>query len=257
MSTERWDPFRDMMTLRDAMDRLVQQSFVRPGQLLGSVRPEAVPLDVVDRGGEFEVRAALPGVKPEDVDVTVQGDRLTIRGESKAAEERTGDNWIIREQRQGTWERSITLPGLVSADKAEARLENGMLTLRLPKAQEALPRRIAVGAMGGAGGPTASGALGSSGVTGGGSATTGGVTGAAAGAASSGSVPVSGAPSSQPGAGSQASGGSLEGQVEGGAYGHPGPGSADATAGRDRVTEQSQESFPASDPPSWGGSTAG
>jgi HSP20 family protein len=190
MSSERWDPFREMLTLRDAMDRLLQQSFVRPNPLVGTGRAEAVPLDVVDRGDAFEVKASLPGVKPEDVDVTVQGDRLTIRGESRAAEERTGDTWLVREHRYGRAERSITLPGIVSSDKAEARMENGVLTLRLPKAQEALPRRISIGG-GGAG------------------------------------------------------------QSAGGAALSEHPGGADATAGGDAVTEQSQESFPASDPPSW------
>jgi HSP20 family protein len=192
MSSERWDPFREMMTLRDAMDRLLQQSFVRPNPFSGGTRSEAVPLDVVDRGDSFEVKASLPGVKPEDVDITVQGDRLTIRGESRGEEERTGETWVIREQHHGTTERSITLPGIVSSDKAEARMENGILTLRLPKAQEALPRRINVGVGGGATPATGSGP----------------------------------APAER-------------------------PSGADATAGGDPVTEQSQESFPASDPPSW------
>jgi HSP20 family protein len=212
MGMDRWDPFREMMTLRDAMDRLVQQSFVRPSQLLATARGESIALDVLDRGEAYEVRAALPGVRPDDVDVTIQGDQLTVRGETRAREERSGDNWLVREQRVGTLERSITLPGIVNSESAEARLENGILVLRLPKAQETRPRRITVGSS--AGSPSAASS----------SASTG---------------------ASEP----------IAEQAEVGAYGtldgHPG--GVQPSTGRDTVTEQSQESFPASDPPSWSG----
>src|SRR5919202_4200174 len=144
MVLERWDPFREMMTLRDTVDRLLQQGVMRPGQLLSSMRPDAIPLDVVERDDAFVVKAALPGVKPEDVEVVVQGERLTIRAQLQAEEERHGENWLLREQRYGNLQRSVTLPSAVSSEQAEARIENGVLSLRLPKAQEARPHRIAV-----------------------------------------------------------------------------------------------------------------
>src|SRR5919197_2972397 len=144
MGLERWDPFREMLTLRDAMDRLIQQGVMRPGQLLSSMRPDTIPLDVVERDDAFVVKAAIPGVRPEDVEVIVQGERLTIRADCKAEEERHGDNWLMREQRSGSLQRSITLPSAVNSDQAEARIENGVLTLRLPKAQEVRPHRISV-----------------------------------------------------------------------------------------------------------------
>ncbi len=203
MSLERWDPFREMVSLRDAMDRLLNQSVVRPGQVLSGMRPDAIPLDVVDRGEFFEVRASVPGVKPEDIEVTVQGDSVTLRGETKSDEERTGDNWLMREHRYGTWQRSVTLPGGVSSDSAEAQMDNGILLLKLPKAQEARPRKISVG--------------------------TGGASRTSAGASSGASTPAAAGASTATG----------------------GQGGADHTAGGDEVTEQSQESFPASDPPSW------
>jgi HSP20 family protein len=186
MSMERWDPFRDMMTIREAMDRWLQHSLSGTGQLLSNLRPDAIPIDLIEHDDAFEVRAAVPGVKPEDVEVTVQGERLTIRAESRADQERRGANWLMREHRSGLLQRSITLPSPVSSDQAEARIDQGVLTLRLPKVQGAQARRIAVG-------------------------------GSAAGSAA--------APATH--------------------------GSRDQTAQGDKVTEESQESFPASDPPSW------
>src|SRR5690242_16717440 len=121
MAMDRWDPFREVMTLREAMDRWLQQSISGTGQLLSNIRPESVPIDVIERDDSFEVRAAVPGVKPEDVEVIVQGERLTVRAEARAEEERRGDNWLIREHRSGTLQRSITLPSPVSSDNAEAR----------------------------------------------------------------------------------------------------------------------------------------
>jgi len=200
MSTDRWDPFRDMMTFREAMDRWLQQSISGTGQLLSNMRPESMPVDVVERDDAFEVRASVPGVKPEDVEVTVQGERVTLRAESRAEAEQTGDNWLMREHRYGTMQRSITLPSPVSSENAEARIENGVLALRLPKVQGATPRRIAV---------------------------------AASGVPSVSPTPIAGA---MPGSGTAAN-------IE--------HGSRDHTAEGDKVTEESQESFPASDPPSW------
>ena len=107
-----------------------------------------MPVDVVERDDSFEVRAAVPGVKPEDVEVTVQGERVTVRAEARPEPERTGDNWLMREQRYGTIQRSITLPSPVSSEHAEARIEFGVLALRLPKVQGATPRRIVVAASG-------------------------------------------------------------------------------------------------------------
>src|SRR5918911_2421495 len=145
MGLDRWDPFREMMTLREAMDRFLQQGgLTRPGQLLSAMRPDAIPLDVVERDDAFLVKAAIPGVKPEDVEVVVQGERLTIRAQSRSDDERHGDNWLMKEHRTGSLQRTVTLPASVSSENAEARIENGVLSLRLPKAQEARPRRIAV-----------------------------------------------------------------------------------------------------------------
>ena len=201
MALDRWDPFREMMSFREAMDRWLQQGISGTGQLLSSMRPDSIPMDVIEHDDSFEIRASVPGVKPEDVEVVVQGERVSVRAEVRGDEERRGDNWLMREHRFGTMQRSITLPAPVSSDNAEARIEHGVLTLRLPKVQGAQARRIAV-------------------------ATSQGSSAQTIGTQSS---PQTGAKS-------------------GGESGH---GGRDQTAEGDRVTEESQESFPASDPPSW------
>jgi len=81
MSIDRWDPFREAISLRDAMNSLLQDSFVRPGGVPAQNSVSALPLDVGETENDFVIKAALPGVKPEDVQVTVHGDTLTIRGE--------------------------------------------------------------------------------------------------------------------------------------------------------------------------------
>ena len=145
MAIDHWDPFRDAVSLRDAMNALFQDSFVRPGQAAGQGALAALPLDVCETEHEFVVKAALPGIKPDDVQITVHGDTLTIRGESKAEEEKKGEHWHLRERRYGTFQRSLTLATPVNSDKAHADFDLGVLTLTLPKAESAKPRQIKVG----------------------------------------------------------------------------------------------------------------
>src|SRR5207237_1538003 len=94
-------------------------------------------------------RDALPGVRPDDVEVTVQGERVTIRAEVRGlAGDPNAEGWLMREHRSGVLQRSITLPSPVSSENAEARIENGVLSLRLPKTQGVEARRITVAASG-------------------------------------------------------------------------------------------------------------
>lgn len=140
MAIERWDPFRDMVSLRDAVNSLLAESFVRPG----AAAPASPAVDVSENENEYVVKASLPGVKPDDVQITVHGDSLTIRGESKAEEEKKGETYHLRERRCGAFQRSFSFPSPVDADKAQARFEHGVLTLTLPKAESARPKQIKV-----------------------------------------------------------------------------------------------------------------
>ena len=118
MSIERWDPFREMISLRDAMNSLLPESFVRPGGLPANGGAATLPLDVGETEDEFVVKASLPGIKPDDVQITVHGDTLTIRGESKAEEEKKGEHWHIRERRFGSFQRSLVPGTPIQLDKA-------------------------------------------------------------------------------------------------------------------------------------------
>jgi len=145
MALERWDPFREAISLRDAMNSLLQESFVRPGSMQGQSGHGTLPLDITETENEFVVKASLPGVKPEDVEITVHGDTLTIRGESKGEEEKKGEHWHLRERRYGSFQRSVALATPVNSDQAQAHYEHGVLTLTLPKSEAAKPRQIKVG----------------------------------------------------------------------------------------------------------------
>jgi len=145
MAIERWEPFREMVSLRDAMNSLFQESFIRPGSMMADGGSVTLPLDVSETEEEFVIKASLPGVKPEDVQITTHGDMVMIRGECKAEEETKDQRWHIRERRYGSFQRSASLGAPINADKAEASYDNGVLTLRLPKSEEAKPRQIKIG----------------------------------------------------------------------------------------------------------------
>lgn len=141
----RFDPFSEMLTLRQAMDRLFEDSFVSP-LTLRTFNGEAPgpALDVHETGDEIVVSAALPGLKPEDVDITITGQTLSIRGEFKADEKVERDQYLYRERRHGTFHRQLQLPVRVQGDAATATFEDGVLTLTIPKAEEVKPRQIQV-----------------------------------------------------------------------------------------------------------------
>lgn len=148
MTTERWDPLREMVSLRDAFNTLLQESFVRPGSLnpeSGTGGARVLPLDISETADAFVVRASLPGVAPEEVQVTIHGDTLTIQGESKEERREDDETWHLRERRHGTFRRTVTLSVPVDADRASAEHDHGVLRLTLPKAESARPRQIKVG----------------------------------------------------------------------------------------------------------------
>jgi HSP20 family protein len=142
MSISRWEPFKEFMSLRQAMDRLFEDSFVRPTRLWEGASGAYLPLDVYTTKDAVVIRASVPGVNPDDVEITVEGNTVTLRGETKAPME--DGSYLLQEQRYGPFARSIDLGIPVQADKAEAAFRDGVLTLTIPKAEEIKPKIIRV-----------------------------------------------------------------------------------------------------------------
>ena len=138
----RWEPEREMMTLREAMDRLFDDAFTRPLGLTESRR--GLALDMYQTDDDVVVKASLPGLKADDVQINITGDVLSIKGEMKEKSETKEKNYHIREQRWGSFERSVMLPTSVVSDKAKAEFEDGILTITLPKAEEVKPKIVTV-----------------------------------------------------------------------------------------------------------------
>jgi HSP20 family protein len=145
MSITRWDPWGDMISLRDAMDRLMSESFVRARGGEGAAGA-SLAVDIREEGDQFVVMAPVPGVRPDDVEITALGDTLRIRCERRESREEGGEDkrWILREQRFGSFERTVRLPTAVKADQANAEFADGILTIILPKAEHARERKIPV-----------------------------------------------------------------------------------------------------------------
>ena len=138
----RWEPAREMMSLRDAMDRLFDDAFTRPLSIRDNWSVPAV--DMYQTDDEIVVKAALPGIKADEVQINITGEVLTLKGDVQQNQEMEEKAWHLREQRFGSFERSIALPTDVVADKAKAEFENGILTITLPKADEVKPKTITV-----------------------------------------------------------------------------------------------------------------
>jgi HSP20 family protein len=126
------------------MDRLFEESVVGPRAWLGPAGASELALDMYETSNDLVITAAIPGVSAEDVDVTVIGDVLTVKGETKAEMRSEKANFHRQERRYGSFIRVVALPVPVQVDKAEARFKDGVLTLTLPKAETAKPRAIRI-----------------------------------------------------------------------------------------------------------------
>jgi HSP20 family protein len=140
----RPSPFGELLSLRQAMDRLFEDSYVRPRGWNGEQSEQTLPLDIRMSQDELVLTAALPGVKPEDVDISITGDTLSISGRTQEEDRREDEGYLYQEIRRGTFTRTVTLPAGLKGESATARFENGLLTLTIPKAEEAKPRQIKI-----------------------------------------------------------------------------------------------------------------
>jgi HSP20 family protein len=177
----RYDPFREALSLRRAMDQLFEQSVVPPGLMPGG--PSLIaPMDVLETPNGYEVDVALPGVRPEDIELTVDQNSLTIRGRYSHQDERQnqsqsqqqggqaqqqgqqqgggqqaqqpqrgrmerqgqGHNYLLREIVSGSFERTITFPRPIDTNKIQTKFQNGILTIMVPVSEESRPKRIGI-----------------------------------------------------------------------------------------------------------------
>lgn len=137
---------REFMSLRQLMDQLIENSFVSPNGLPARANFDTPAMDVTESADGFTVKASLPGWKPEDVNVTFENGSLTLSGEWKD-EKKTDDESTrthVREIRQASFVRTFQFPVDVEADKAQAQFENGVLMLKLPKADVVKPKQIKI-----------------------------------------------------------------------------------------------------------------
>jgi HSP20 family protein len=139
----RWDPFREAVTMRAAMDRLFEDTWVPSrGRPQERDRLYRLPLDAYVTPEEIVIVANVPGVKPEDVEITLEGDTLTIKAERPAPLENV--DYVLQERPYGQFQRTLNINIPVDSDKAEAKFENGLLILTVPKAEAIKPKTIQV-----------------------------------------------------------------------------------------------------------------
>ena len=139
----RWDPFRDMLSLRREMDRLFDNALTGP-RTGGEPTSWDLALDVAENPDEYVVKASLPGIDPDNLDITFTNNTLTIKGEVKEDREFDRAQYHVRERRFGNFARSLGLPSGIKTEDIRASYENGVLTLYLPKAEEVKPKKIAI-----------------------------------------------------------------------------------------------------------------
>ncbi|TMC12911.1 MAG: Hsp20/alpha crystallin family protein [Chloroflexi bacterium] len=146
MALSRWSPMGELAGLHTAMDRLFSDFFGGPLLESGETSPRSwyLPIDVVDKGEAYEVRAAVPGFSPEEVELTYSDGMLNISAQHKQESSSKRGSYLRRELTYGSFARSVQLPGDVKEDQIKASFENGILVIEIPKVPAAQPRKIAI-----------------------------------------------------------------------------------------------------------------
>ena len=142
MVLQRWEPMYELRRMHEAMDRrwrgfgFASNGIQRTGW--------AIPLDVIEEGDDLSIRASLPGVNPDDIDVSIEDHVLSIKAKTKVEEERKEGGYLMKERRAGSFHRSVRLPDTVDTDKAKTLYDNGVLTVTLPKSESKKAKRLKV-----------------------------------------------------------------------------------------------------------------
>jgi len=138
----RYDPFREMLSLRETANKLFERNFVFPTWDL--TNSTFTPMDVVENEQGYQLKVQLPGIKPEDIDLTVRQNSLTIKGQHSETKEEKKENWLDKEILSGSFGRSITFDKPIDADKIDTSYENGVLTISVPYSEAGKPKKISI-----------------------------------------------------------------------------------------------------------------
>ena len=142
MTMQRWTPWNDLARLEKAMSQLLAGT---PGAATDALMGRSdLPIDIHQTKTALVVKASVPGVSPDEIDISVSGNLLTIRAINEGNEDVSEGDYIVREHRYGVLSRSVTLPVEVDADKADARFDHGVLTITLPKAPHAKAKQVKI-----------------------------------------------------------------------------------------------------------------
>jgi len=143
----RFTPLTDAVSLREAMDRLFEDSFIRSnGWASTNGHQIPVPVDLWETADAYHLRSDLPGLTPDDIEINATADTFTVGGEIKPSTDVTNEGWLLKERRFGKFARSFTVPMQIDPNKVEAKFQNGVLELVLPKAENVKPRSIKINA---------------------------------------------------------------------------------------------------------------
>lgn len=139
MSVVRWNPFRELQAMQEDMNRLFSRF---DGGSVGDRQTWMLPMDVIETEDALKLRASLPGIEPKDISVQIEDNKLTVSGQRRFEDKVEKDKYVWIEQQYGTFSRTVALPKTADTEKIEARYENGVLELHVPKQEAAKPRRI-------------------------------------------------------------------------------------------------------------------
>ena len=144
MSLTRWDPFRNMTTLQEQVNRLLENRFQTGREDNSALTTWAPAVDIYETENELVLKADIPDMNEKDIDIQVENNMLTIRGERKFEEKAKDDNYLRVERTYGAFTRSFSLPNTVNMEAVKAEYKNGVLTVELPKRPESKPKQVKV-----------------------------------------------------------------------------------------------------------------
>lgn len=144
MNLIRWEPFRDLLTLQDRMSHVFNDPFARFTFPMESAKGWLPPVDIHEENDKIVLRAEIPGINREDIELSVENGTLTLRGEKKQEKQVESENGFRQERFYGSFARSFVLPSLIDSDRIQATYRDGVLEVVVPKAEEAKPKKIKI-----------------------------------------------------------------------------------------------------------------